>query len=68
MTSCQILADRHDFWVGCGEQQARKLRLRRMVNRVGDNHQIFPEDAHRVASADHGVNAYSVNFLTYWMH
>jgi hypothetical protein len=32
-----------------------------MVNRVGDNHQIFPEDAHRVAFADPGVNAYSVN-------
>jgi hypothetical protein len=25
--------------------------------RVGDNHQIFPEDGHRVAFADRGVNA-----------
>jgi hypothetical protein len=28
-----------------------------MLSRVGDNHQIFPEDAHRVAFADRGVNA-----------
>jgi hypothetical protein len=33
------------------------VRVHRMVSRVGDNHQIFPEDAHRVAFADLGVNA-----------
>ena len=42
--------------------------MRRMVSRVGDNHQIFPEDGHRVAFAGRGVNVYSVNLLTYWMH
>jgi hypothetical protein len=35
-----------------------------MVDRVGDNHQIFPEDGHRLAVADHAVNAYSVNSFT----
>ena len=42
--------------------------MRGVFSRVGDNHQIFPEDAHRVAFAGGGVNAYSVNSLTYWMH
>jgi hypothetical protein len=31
--------------------------MHRMLSRVGDNHQIFPEDADRVAFADRGVNA-----------
>jgi hypothetical protein len=31
------------------------------VGRIGDNHQIFPVDGHRVASAGRDVNAYSVN-------
>ena len=44
------------------------MRLRGLLSRVGDNHQIFPEDAHRVAFDGRGVNAYSVNSLTYWMH
>ena len=32
-----------------------------MGGRVGDKHQIFPEDGHRLAVGDHAVNAYSVN-------
>jgi hypothetical protein len=36
-----------------------------MVDRVGDNHQIFPEDGHRLAAGDHAVNAYSVNSFTW---
>ena len=48
----------HNRWKG---SRHRKLRVHRMLSRVGDNHQIFPEDGHRVAFADHGVNGYSVN-------
>jgi hypothetical protein len=31
--------------------------MRRMLSRVGDRHQIFPVDGHRVAFAGDGVNA-----------
>jgi hypothetical protein len=31
-----------------------------LLGRVGDNYQIFPEDAHRVAFAGQRVNAYSM--------
>jgi hypothetical protein len=41
--------------------------MRGVFSRVGDNHQIFPEDGHRVAFAGDDVNAYSVNSC-YWMH
>jgi hypothetical protein len=38
-------------------QRREERRVIGMLCRVGDNHQIFPEDAHRVAFADLGVNA-----------
>jgi hypothetical protein len=42
--------------------------VRRIVDRVGDEHQIFPEDGHRVAVAGLAVNAYSVKFSVLEMH
>ena len=42
--------------------------VRRIVDRVGDEHQIFPEDGHRVAVAERAVNAYSVKFSVLEMH
>jgi len=38
-------------------QRRKEGRVIGILGRVGDNHQIFPEDAHRVAFADLGVNA-----------
>ncbi len=70
MTSCRVRQDRHDCWVDGREEWReglgrRKVRVHRMVDRVGDNHQIFPEDGHRLAAGDHAVNAYSVNSFTW---
>ena len=48
------LVAEHDLWKG---SDAGKCVCIGVLGRVGDNHQIFPEDGHRVAFADLGVNA-----------